>query len=547
MQPAPTSDRSRREGLAVAVVAAIGAGLRGWPPGRFGLTHFDEGIYAMAGSWGLTPGGVPAIDPSLIPYAPPGFPILVGLAYRLLGPSDVAAIAVSQLVGTLTIPVVAWLGRRTFGPGAGFAAAVFCAFSGPHIAFSRMALTDVSFLLSWLLALGAGMRFLERPGPIRAVVLGLSVGLAQQFKYNGWLAGGVVISSACVGLLVGTEERRAVSILKVFGWGAIAAVVAALVVWPWYRFVEAHGGYPALLRHQQGYVGGLRDWWPHLRIQAGQAVALSGGRGLIWLTLGVAGLTLAIAKPDAWRALASRLDPGRRRLVALASAFLPILFIDAPYWLGLLMAPWLLTSPRPAVRLVGVWSLVLVALSPFYHPYARLWLPLHAANWLIMAWLVPNFFAAARDWREQVRPSPSDPSRRLLQWSYVAALLVAGLSLKVATAERARIQADLLAPSDSLRRATIKLASSLPEDVAGLRLLVRPPVTFYLAGRVAVSPMAGSDQLLVPGNPRLWALVDSAILRSESGHPSVGDSTNLLARFSNHWELVEEVGSTSSQ
>ncbi len=190
-------------------------------------------------------------------------------------------IAVSQVAGTLTIPVVAWLARRTFGPGAGFAAATFCAFSGPHIAFSRMALTDASFLLAWLLALGAGMRFLERPGVVRAILMGLAVGLAQQFKYNGWLVGGIVIASALLGIVFHREERKVGSILKTFGWGALAAVVAWLVVWPWYRFVEAHGGYSALLRHQQSYLGGWRDWWPNLSIQADQAAALSGGLRLI--------------------------------------------------------------------------------------------------------------------------------------------------------------------------------------------------------------------------------------------------------------------------
>src|SRR3954449_12219347 len=106
MEPAPIPDRSRREGLGVAVLTLCGASLRLWPPGRFGLTHFDEGIYALAGTWSLGPSGIAWLDPSLIPYAPPGFPILIGLAYRVLGPSDVSAIAASQVAGTLTIPVV---------------------------------------------------------------------------------------------------------------------------------------------------------------------------------------------------------------------------------------------------------------------------------------------------------------------------------------------------------------------------------------------------------------------------------------------------------
>ena len=51
------------------------------------------------------------------------FRCLVGLSYLVLGVGDLAAILVSIGAGTLTIPVAAWLSRRTFGPGAGAAAA----------------------------------------------------------------------------------------------------------------------------------------------------------------------------------------------------------------------------------------------------------------------------------------------------------------------------------------------------------------------------------------------------------------------------------------
>ena len=133
--------------------------------------------------------GLAGIDPGVIPYAPPGLPLLIGLSYLFLGVADYSALLVSQVAGILTIPLVGWLGRRTFGPGAGAAAAALAAVSGPHVAFSRMVLTDVPLLAAWLLAIGLGSRFLERPTIGRAAVLGLAVGLAQNLKYNGWLAG----------------------------------------------------------------------------------------------------------------------------------------------------------------------------------------------------------------------------------------------------------------------------------------------------------------------------------------------------------------------
>src|ERR1700677_1106726 len=74
----PRSDtEARREAIAVAAMTAVGGLLRIWSLGRLGLIHFDEGIYAMAGTWVLSPKGLAGLDPTVISYAPPGFPVLV--------------------------------------------------------------------------------------------------------------------------------------------------------------------------------------------------------------------------------------------------------------------------------------------------------------------------------------------------------------------------------------------------------------------------------------------------------------------------------------
>ena len=271
---------ARRETGFVAAMTFVGAVLRFWGPGRLGLNHFDEGIYALAATWSSAPKGLASITPELIAYAPPLYPILVGVAYLFLGVSDISAILVSQIAGTLTIPAVAWVARRTFGPGAGAAAAALVAISGPHIAFSRMALTDATFLLCWVLAVGLGGRFLERPGLLRAVAFGLMVGLAQNAKYNGYLVGGIVALVAVWGLVLKSGDGR-----RVMGYGLVAAAVAALVYLPWYRFVESHpGGYAGLMRHHRSYLSGPSAWPSHWRLQMGQSYALSGEltEGLTW-------------------------------------------------------------------------------------------------------------------------------------------------------------------------------------------------------------------------------------------------------------------------
>src|SRR3954451_15761267 len=100
---------SYREVLIVLILTLVGGMIRLWGLGRLGLTHFDEGIYAIAGLWVVSPRSLAGLDPTVISYAPGGFPFLVGLAYHGLGVSDIASILPSILTATFTIPAVALL------------------------------------------------------------------------------------------------------------------------------------------------------------------------------------------------------------------------------------------------------------------------------------------------------------------------------------------------------------------------------------------------------------------------------------------------------
>jgi hypothetical protein len=526
-----------RELWLVAALTLVGGTLRLSSLGRLGLVHFDEGIYALAGLWVFSPRGLPGLDPTTIPYAPPGFPFLVGLAYVLLGIGDTSAILVSIVAGTLTIPAVGWVACRTFGRGAGAAAAAFAAFSGPHLAFSRMALTDASFLLSWVLAIGLGQRFLERPGLLRAVMLGLSVGLAQLFKYNGWIAGVLVALSAAVWTLVCPEARARRSLLATWGWGLLAALLAAILYWPWYRFVESHGGYAALLAHHRSYVGGVSSWLGHLNVQLAQDRALSAGAGwelLAGLLAAMGTSVTALARPHAFRRIPGALLSMGFLVVICATELLGLVFVI------LLLGTSALASrnlTRSLIHVLMGW-LVLFLMTPLYHPYARLWLPVAAFGWILMG----GGFAVIlrRSDTGEAGATGGNPIQPILDpiVAFGVICLLAFLGNVRNNLLREYTLTTLLGPSDSLRHACRILPNELPADLRNLRLYARPPVTFYLSDRLPVSPQPDLEHLLAPGDPRSWALLDMAMVRQQYGTP--GRPPGLTER----WMVIHEVPTT---
>jgi 4-amino-4-deoxy-L-arabinose transferase-like glycosyltransferase len=526
--------RRTREILAILALILVGAVLRIWWLPRLGLIHFDEGIYALAGLWVFSSGGLAGIDPAVIPYSPPGFPVLVGLSYLALGVGDLAAMMVSIVSGTLTIPVAAWVSRRTFGPGAGGAAAAFAALSGPHVSFSRMALADASFLLFWLVAIGQGQRFLERPKPARAVMLGLAVGFTQLFKYNGSISGLIVVSTAILWFCVHPNASRQRAMMATWGWGVFAAIIAAVVYWPWLRFVDAHGGYSALLAHQRGYLGGPASWTLHLSQHLCQARFLCGGP--IWVASGGVIAVLALIFIDG-RQPGTGLELSRIIIAAICLTSLCLLpgWVILAWWIGY-VAITRVKRATVATLMLGVGWAWIAILTPFYHPYARLWLPMEAFNWI--------FLAATLVWvrqRVEIADKRAFWTRRdPLVWFFAACTLGGGLLAMAPDSLWRRAHPRLLQPSDSLRRASRSVIDALPTNMNRLRILARPPLLYYLAtaGRVELDRQPDLTHLVRPDSAQSWAVLDTALMRQEN----VADAD--VKRALTAWRVAASIPST---
>jgi 4-amino-4-deoxy-L-arabinose transferase-like glycosyltransferase len=479
----------RTEWLLVAVITIVGGVLRFYGLGDEGLSHYDEGVYVL---WAM------GLDfPAKELFAPPLFPLVLRAVFALFGPSDLLAQAVSALVGTATLPLVWRVGRRWFGQLAGLCVLSLAASSGLHVAFSRTALTDVSFTFWFVLAVWLASELVRRSSEptgaaksvwAPAVALGLAAGAAMNTKYNGLLTLAVssvpfLLEAAC-----GRVNRRLASGLLV------AALVAAAMYVPWVVHVSrtVDGGYAGLLRHHRGYSTSLSTWPQNLStLMLGHAyLSTRAFQGVAAATLTVGGWVLAYRQG---------LAAEYRALAALGGFALGYALTGPAAWLvGLVFVGIELRNRRTCGVLLFVWLGVFLILTPMYRPYARLLLPLEAATWIACGGFVASLVHAERK------------NLSLLYWPASATALAVFAGWLTA------MSVSLQQPSRKLGRlagAAAAIAQSIP-DRTRVATFVRPPALFYVAHK-PVEPVADLDWLARPGargEPK-YLLIDEALLR----------------------------------
>ena len=243
---------ARYELWAVVAITLLGAAVRFAFPSAMTIEHFDEGVYA---SNLLFPDqGFRYPDRHL--YAPSLVPALIEWSIILFGDKGIAPMLPSLLFGTLTIPLMWWVGRQWFGPLAGIAAATLLSLSDFHIAFSRSALTDVPLCFWLLLAVYLFERTFGDLSWPTAIAAGVTTGLAWWTKYNGWLPLAISLSGLIAWSLFARRDER--HFLRHLTLWAVAAVTALLVWSPYW--LSLPNGYAEVARNHSQYVVGFAGW-----------------------------------------------------------------------------------------------------------------------------------------------------------------------------------------------------------------------------------------------------------------------------------------------
>ena len=434
---------TRREWWTLLVLVTIAFALRAACPSRMAIEHFDEGVYAS--NLYADEQDPPHTYPDRHLYAPPLFPAVLEWTLVFGGRRPHAVMWVNILAGAVTVFVVWWGMRNWFGPGAGIAAAALAATSDCHIAFSRMALTDVPLCLWMAAGVFTAWRAVLTGRPVWIAFAAVCAALAWWTKYNGWLTLAITGSGTAAWLLF--DRPRTISAASALGrWAAVAAL--AVLLWlPFLWTIPAGNSYAEISANHAKYLVGLAGWWngllhhvdtlryldgwtsvtgiaaavllagwascerftwngnsaasaPRWTLTSVIAAAAIGGGALacgstvMLALLAAAGLTSLGAAGLLHRCDPRRAAPVRKRASVAAD---PLSHgrgstVDVQVEPASLPArePGTPTSDLPpshdgtrlAFWMLAAWFLGLLAATPLYHPYPRLVLP-----WLMACWL----------------------------------------------------------------------------------------------------------------------------------------------------------------
>jgi len=453
--------------LIIVALILVGATLRLWRLSELGLVHFDEGVYAISGLWERTPSEESLIYPKQILFSPPLFFFLVKASYWALGrASDTAANLVSVLIGTLSIPLMWGVTRRWFGYTAGVAAATLVAFSDFHIAYSRMVLTDITFGFFYLLSLASIHECFHRRSFYWAIMSGLTIGAAWNTKYHGWLLLLVALTVVVASVIFDRQNRTFLKRLTLCF--LIMTVVSIICYLPWALYIQSQpSGYLSLMRYQRVYLS--RDWLGNILRQMKSQLYFDG-----WMSRFSAAVAFILVLVIVRNRHLLKGSMACFIILLLAGVGLAFGGVSALAALGLL-----------AILFVKVWDCyprwlllasigIFFLLTPLYHPYTRLMIPLMLTIYIAAGVSIGRILS---DFAINRVDSKNGLLGLLLKPILTVGVVLLGV---IILTNGIRPTPRTWMVKNSLREAATSIARSLPMDDSVVLVHGEPAIAYYL-------------------------------------------------------------------
>lgn len=196
------------------------------------------------GYYATTPSGEP--HESL--WKAPGYPVFVGILYKILGVHPDRVLAVQTLIGPIVIALTWVLGRRLFSPRVGMVAAAIVAiypFAWQFEArlYSESIATPLVLVLL-IAVLG------QRPTPKRAAAVGALLGINMLVRPSSVL----FLAGIALAWWIASGWKRGTAMT------AVTVGVAVLVIAPWtYRNYEIQGGFVPISAQDAAGFGVFND------------------------------------------------------------------------------------------------------------------------------------------------------------------------------------------------------------------------------------------------------------------------------------------------
>ena len=209
---------------------------------------------------------------------PPAWPLVLTGAALLGLRTTLEQQVIACLIGTGTVVVVGFAGRRIANEFTGIVAATFAAFYPNFWLYERELMSETLTLFGAAVTVLLAYRFVHRPTRARAIWLGVACGLVAITHAEQLLL--VVVLLILLILLT-----REVPIRRRVGWVALATVAAAVMILPWSVYNSARFQSPVLLGTQFGITVAVSNCpytysGPHIGFQdlRCQELALETGR-----------------------------------------------------------------------------------------------------------------------------------------------------------------------------------------------------------------------------------------------------------------------------